>query len=168
MSTTTELIVRSIVIGGGATMTIDLWAAGLRRLGVSSLDFALLGRWIGHLPSGRFIHERIAQTAPVRGERLIGWGAHYSIGVGLAALWLAIGGSEWARSPTLAPAVVFGAVTVAAPWLILQPALGAGIASSKTPAPLFNALKSMITHIVFGIGLYLAAQATTSLAAFGD
>jgi hypothetical protein len=53
-----------------------------------------------------------------------------------------------------------GVITVLAPWLLLQPALGAGIASSKTPRPLFNALKSLVTHTVFGVGLFLAAYAT--------
>lgn len=48
------------------------------------------------------------------------------------------------------------AATVA-PLLVLQPALGAGIFSMKTAAPLFNSLKSLATHTVFGLGLYLAA-----------
>ena len=52
---------------------------------------------------------------------------------------------------------------VLAPLLILQPALGAGIASSKTEAPVFNCIKSLVTHTVFGFGLYLAALATASL-----
>jgi hypothetical protein len=54
-------------------------------------------------------------------------------------------------------------VTVVAPLFILQPALGAGIASSKTAAPLFNCIKSVATHTVFGLGLYLAALATAAL-----
>jgi hypothetical protein len=50
-----------------------------------------------------------------------------------------------------------------APLLILQPALGAGIASSKTPTPVLNSIKSLVTHTVYGFGLYLAALATASL-----
>ena len=46
-----------------------------------------------------------------------------------------------------------------APFFVLQPALGAGIASSKTPAPFFNTFKSLITHTIFGVGLFLAARA---------
>jgi hypothetical protein len=55
-----------------------------------------------------------------------------------------------------------GVVTVVAPLFVLQPALGAGIASSKTPRPLFNSLKSLVTHVVFGIGLFLAARLTAA------
>jgi hypothetical protein len=142
---------------------MDLWNAALRRFGVPSLDFALVGRWIGHIPEGAWRHESIARTAPVRGERLLGWGAHYAIGISFAALLLLSTGLEWGREPTLAPALLLGVVTVAAPWFVLQPALGAGIASSKTARPVFNAVKSLLTHTVFGLGLFIAARATQEL-----
>lgn len=159
-----EFVLRAALIGVGATLVMDLWGLLLKRVGVPSLDFALLGRWIGHLPSGVVRHASIAKAAPVRGELWIGWLAHYSIGVGFAALLLAIFGLAWARSPSPLPALLIGIVTVLAPWLVLQPAMGAGIASSKTPRPLFNCLKSLVTHIVYGLGLYLAALATRTAA----
>jgi hypothetical protein len=165
MSKTIDFVVSSVTIGAGATLTMDLWAAVLRRFGVPSLDFAWLGRWLGHLPRGRWIHERIALAEPIRAEALIGWCAHYSIGVTFAALLLATFGLAWARSPTLGPALLVGLATVVAPLFVLQPALGAGIASSKTPRPLFNTLKSLLTHIVFGFGLFVAARATASFRA---
>ncbi len=93
----------------------------------------------------------------------MGWFGHYSIGITFSALLLAVYGLEWARKPTLLPALIIGIVTVVAPLFILQPALGAGIASSKTPKPVFNSFKSLTTHVVFGLGLYLAALATASL-----
>lgn len=165
MNTTNEFVLRSILIGAGATMVMDLWAAVLRRFGVPSLNFAFLGRFIGHLPRGRFMHASIAKAAPIRGELLIGWCAHYSIGVAFAALLLATFGLEWAHAPTLAPALFTGVVTVLAPLFVLQPALGAGIASSKTPTPVFNSIKSLVTHIVFGGGLFIAARTTVCLLA---
>src|SRR5512142_2034546 len=54
-SSAMEYVLRSIVIGAGATLTIDVWAALLRRFGIASLNFALLGRWVGHLPRGRLV-----------------------------------------------------------------------------------------------------------------
>lgn len=163
MSETSELALRTILIGVGATLVMDAWALLLRQLGVPSLSFALLGRWIGHLPRRRWLHESIARAAPVRGELLIGWGAHYAIGMTFAALLISTFGLKWARSPSLLPALFIGIATVVAPLLILQPALGAGIASSKTPKPVFNSFKSLVTHTVFGCGLYLAALATAAL-----
>jgi len=155
-----EAIVRSILIGVGATLLMDAWAALLRQLGIPSLNFAMLGRWIGHLPRGRFVHESIARATRIRGERALGWATHYAIGIAFAGLLLATFGLEWAHAPTLLPALLMGIVTVAAPLLVLQPALGAGIASMKTATPLRNSLKSLATHVVFGFGLYLAARVT--------
>ncbi len=168
MNKTVEFALRSILIGAGATIVMDLWAALLRRFGIPSLNFAFLGRWIGHLPRGRWLHASIAKADPIPGELLIGWCAHYSIGVSFAVLLLALSGLQWARSPSLLPALAVGLVTVVAPLFILQPALGAGIASSKTPAPVFNTVKSLVTHTVFGIGLFLAARATASLIPAGN
>lgn len=157
MSFATEFVLRGIFIGAGATLVIDAWAALLRSFGVPSLNFALLGRWIGHLPRGRLMHESIAKAPPVRRELLLGWLVHYAIGISFAALLLAIFGLAWGRSPTLGPALVVGIGTVVAPLFVLQPALGAGVASSKTPRPVFNTLKSLMTHTVFGLGLFVAA-----------
>lgn len=163
MSDNVEAVVRTILIGVGATLMMDLWAAVLRTFGVPSLNFALLGRWIGHLPDGQFLHASIAKAAPVRGELLLGWAAHYAIGVSFAALLVSRFGLAWARTPTLGPALLIGVVTVVAPLFILQPALGAGIASSRTPTPVFNTLKSIGTHTIYGLGLYLAALAVTAV-----
>jgi hypothetical protein len=93
---------------------------------------------------------------------MIGWAAHYTIGITFAALLLAMFGLEWARTPTLLPALIIGVVTVVAPLFILQPALGAGIASTNTPAPLLNSMRSLATHVVFGLGLYLSALVVRS------
>jgi hypothetical protein len=155
-----EPIVRSILIGAGATLAMDAWAALLRRIGVPSLNLAFLGRWVGHLPKGRLMHESIARAAPIEGERALGWATHYAIGISFAGLLLATCGLDWAHAPTPMPALLIGIVTVAAPLLVLQPALGAGIASRKTATPLLNSLKSLATHVVFGMGLYLAARVT--------
>jgi hypothetical protein len=168
MNPTFELAARSLLIGAGATLAIDAWAAVLRRFGVPSLRIEYLGRWLGHLPSGRWQHEDIARAAPVRAEALLGWGAHYTIGVGFAALLLLSAGLDWARSPTLLPALCVGVVTVLCPWFVLQPAIGAGIASSKTRTPVRNALKSLLTHTVFGIGLFLTAHAAALLLGTGN
>ena len=159
-----ELVAASVLIGGGATVVMDLWLLLLRRgLGVRTLDYAMLGRWLGHLPRGTFAHESIAKAQPVRGELALGWCAHYAIGITFAALLLLILGLDWARSPSLMPALVTGVVTVAAPLFVLQPALGAGIASSKAPNPNAARLRSVLTHAVYGLGLYASARLWAAL-----
>jgi len=55
-----------------------------------------------------------------------------------------------------AHALIVGIGTVVAPWFIMQPAMGAGIAASRTPRPAEARLHSLLTHAVFGVALYLA------------
>lgn len=155
----------TLFIGAGATLATDLWAiARGRLLGVPAPDWSLVGRWFGHMARGRFRHERIATAEPVRGERAIGWTAHYLIGIVFAGALLAICGLAWARQPTLAPAMALGIATVAAPFLLMQPGMGAGIAASRTPRPNSARLQSLITHAIFGLGLYAAALILNLLA----
>lgn len=150
-----EGLVLAAVIGGGATAVMDLWTIARARLfGARAADYALVGRWLAYMPRGRFRHDPIAASAPVRGERLIGWTAHYLIGIAFAAALLAIWGLDWARQPTLVPALIVGVGSVAAPFLLMQPGMGAGIAARRTPRPASARLQSVLTHAVFGLGLY--------------
>ncbi|MBL0121674.1 MAG: DUF2938 family protein [Betaproteobacteria bacterium] len=148
---------RVILVGTLATILLDLWILLLKRLKVPTLDMALLGRWIGHLMQVRPMRGPIAGATPVRGESGIGWVAHYAIGIVFAFLFVGVIGDEWTRQPTLVPALLFGIATVAAPLFILQPAMGAGIASSRTRTPLRNVAKSVVNHAVFGGGIFAAA-----------
>lgn len=158
MSDRLEFVLFSMVIGTGATAVMDLWALLRQRLfGAPSLDWAMVGRWLGNIPRGRLVHDRIAAAPAVRGEHMIGWCAHYGIGIAFAAMLLAICGVSWVRQPTPLPALLFGLATVAAPFLIMQPALGAGIAASRAPNPNRARVNSLLTHSVFGLGLYLSA-----------
>jgi hypothetical protein len=154
---------RVVLVGAGATAIMDAWLLLLKRLNVPVLDFALLGRWLGHGVQGRWTHVAIGRATPIRGERALGWSLHYAIGIAFAALLLALVGSGWAREPRLLPALAVGVATAAAPLLLLQPALGAGIASSRTPTPLKNCVRTLANHAVFGVGLYVAAVAVELL-----
>lgn len=151
----------ALVIGTGATAVMDLWSV-IRRilLGIAPPDYGLVGRWLGHMARGRFRHEAIAAAAPVRGELVIGWTAHYLTGIAYAALLLAVWGLAWVRQPTIGPALIVGIGTLAAPFLLMQPGMGAGIAASRTPRPAAARLQSLINHAVFGLGLYAAGWVT--------
>jgi hypothetical protein len=153
-----ELLARATLIGIGAAALMDAWGFAARQaLGIQGLDYALLGRWIGHLPSGRIVHDHIGSTDPVRGERILGWVAHYTIGVAFAVPLLLVGGLAWAEAPSVWPALLVGMVTIAAPWFVMQPAMGAGVAGSRTPNPAATRMRNLVTHTVYGIGLYGSA-----------
>lgn len=148
-----------LTIGIGATVVMDLW--GLARkplLGMPPPIYGLVGRWIGHMIHGRFRHDSIAASAPVAGELIIGWTIHYLIGIAFAALLISIWGIAWIQQPRIGPALAVGIATVAAPFLLMQPCMGAGIAAAKTPRPAAVRVQSLITHVVFGLGLYISGE----------
>jgi hypothetical protein len=147
----------SILIGIGATAFMDAWLVLLKRMGIPTLNFALIGRWVGHLLRGQFAHAAIAKSVPIRGELAWGWLTHYAVGVVFATVLVGMQGADWLRSPTLLPALLVGICTVAAPLLVMQPAMGSGFAASRTPTPFKNCLRSVANHTVFGLGLYLSA-----------
>jgi len=155
--TSFHIIERIFLIGVGATAVMDIWLLLLSRLGIPASSFAIVGRWMGHVARGRFAHAAIAKAPPIRNELALGWLTHYVIGVVYAALLVALQGTAWLGQPTLMPALGFGVVTVAAPWFVMQPAMGAGFLALKTPAPLKNCLRSLANHAVYGTGLYLVA-----------
>ncbi len=139
---------------------MDIWGVARQPLfGFPRLDYAMIGRWFGHMTHGTFRHDAIAAAPAVPRERLIGWAVHYLIGVTFAALLIAIWGPAWGHHPTLGPALIVGVSTVAAPLLVMQPAMGAGIAASKTSHPASARLQSLLSHTIYGVGLYLSALA---------
>lgn len=152
-----EHFISTVIVGVGATLAMDAWGFVRRPLfGFSRPDYALVGRWFGHMPRGRFRHDAITEAAPVAGEKLLGWAAHYCIGLSFAAVLLAWQGLDWIARPTFAPAFALGIVTVAAPLLLMQPGMGLGVAAARAPRPGTARLQALISHAVFGIGLYAA------------
>lgn len=145
------------LIGCGATIVMDIWLAFLKRMGVQTLNFAFIGRWVGHLGHGRFAHASIGKAQPIPGELMLGWLTHYAVGVAFAGLLVAIYGIAWMQNPSLLPAVLVGVSTALVPLFVMQPAMGSGFAASKTPTPLKNCMRSVANHTVFGVGLYLSA-----------
>jgi len=157
----------SVLVGIGATATMDLGGATIRRAtGVPPLDYRLVGRWVGHMPRGRFAHESIATAPPVRAERTLGLVAHYIIGVGFAGLLLGCH-PRWADRPTLGAAMATGLGSTIAPLVLMQPAFGMGFAASKTPDPTIVRFRSLRAHAIYGVGLYLSGQALARLRGLG-
>lgn len=148
----------AIAIGIGATLVMDLWNLFLKRtFRIPSLNYCLLGRWVRHMPEGTLRHPSIAAAPRKPHECMVGWIAHYTIGVMLGLGFVLVASGDWLARPTILPAVLYGIATVVFPFFIMQPSLGLGLASSRTPHPTQARLKSLATHSVFGIGLYVCA-----------
>jgi hypothetical protein len=151
-------ILIAIAIGIGATLFMDLWNLFLKRaFRIPSLNYCLLGRWIRHIPSGTVRHASIGAAAAKPFECPVGWIAHYSIGILFAIGFILVASPDWLARPTFPLALLYGIATVVFPFFLLQPSLGLGVAGSRTPNPLHARLKSLATHTMFGVGLYLSA-----------
>lgn len=160
-------LVQGVAVGVGATLVMDVVAEVLRRTrGTKSLDYAMVGRWIGHMPEGVFRHDPIMAAAPVPHEKELGWAAHYTIGTGFAVALIAAD-PGWLSGPRFAPAVAWGVGTVVAPWLVMQPCFGLGVAASKTPDPLRARLGSLRAHATYGIGLWVSGRLIHALVGRG-
>ena len=151
------IILKIMAIGIGATLAIDLWVSVLKLFKIKSLDYKYVGRWIGNFPKGKFLHNKIQDTPPIPRELIIGWAVHYLIGITFAFILIVVYGINWLDRPSFFPAIIIGLMTAVGPFFIMQPAFGLGIASSKLPNPNLFRLKSLGTHLMYGIGLYVSA-----------
>ena len=158
MENVIPLVLNGFIVGIGATALLDLFAIFRRKVfSIPLPNWCVVGRWVGYLPRGQFSHQSMAKTPLIKGECLIGWATHYVTGIVYAVILFLLMGAEWARQPTLYPALAFGLVTVIFPFFIMQPSLGLGIAASNTPNPKQARLRSLLNHCVFGIGMYFFA-----------
>jgi len=154
-----QVFIAIFLTGIGATFVVDVWAL-LRRtaFGTPLPDYALVGRWFGYLLRGRIRHACIASTPALPGECITGWIVHYVVGVLFACILVGVSGVAWICHPTPGPALIVGVTTVLAPWLVLQPALGAGVAARLTPRPHAARIQGLLTHFWFGLGMYASAK----------
>jgi hypothetical protein len=153
-----DIFWRSVVIGIGATVLMDIWAIVLAKATGGSLpNWAPVGRWFWHLGKGKVFHDDIGKAAPYEHELALGWIGHYAVGILYGILLVLIAGSGWLAEPTFLPAWIWAIVTVGAGWFLLQPGLGIGWAASKTPNPAKVRFLNLVSHTVFGFGLYATA-----------
>jgi hypothetical protein len=139
-----------------ATAAADIWQQALRsRAGLPAANWRLIGRWVGWMPRRVFVHRPISAASRIAGEHAIGWAFHYAIGVAYAGIYAVAA----PNGPTLASALAFGAATVAVPWLLMQPALGAGAFARKLPNRRAVRIVTATTHLAFGLGLYAGLRA---------
>jgi len=151
-------LLSAIPIGLGATLMFDLWGLFLKQaFQIPPSNICLVGRWIRYMPEGIFKHSNIASSPKKSAECVVGWIAHYTIGITFAVIFVVLAGNSWLEHPTPIPAIAFGLITVLAPFYIMQPLFGLGLAASKTPNPTQARLRSLMNHAAFGVGIYLFA-----------
>ena len=156
MNDLTLTFVSAILMGLGATLTFDLWGLLLKyAFKIPPSNICLVGRWLRTMPEGIFMHANIVAAPRKRAECGVGWLAHYLIGISFAIVFVTGVGNSWLQRPALLPALTFGVVTALAPFLIMQPAFGLGIAAAKTTNRWQARVRTLMNHLAFGLGLYV-------------
>ena len=154
-----------IFMGIVATLVIDIWAVILSTIfKLPTTNWSMVGRWCAHLRTGQFIHRPISLSNPVKYEQTIGWLFHYIIGIGYAYLYVMLMVFIVIKDPSLTSAIIYGLVTLIAPWLVLQPALGLGLFARLADKPNTIRALNLFVHLIFGLALYFSW--TLSLALF--
>lgn len=155
-----------IVVGVIATLAMDLWLSLLLAMTGRPLgSWALVGRWVAGFSHGVFVRQSIAAAPSVRGELAIGWAFHYAVGLAYAAAYIALMQLAFGSAPTFLTAVIIALALLAAPWFLMQPALGQGFVASRTPNPAAVRTINVSVHLVFGLELYVGAVIWRSLPA---
>ena len=150
------LAMQGVLIGVIATIGMDIWAAVVKYvLRLPTTDWAMVGRWLGHMPRRVFVHRAIAESAAIPNELEIGWTAHYITGIVYGPVYLYIVRVLFSNDPTLISALVFGLVTVTSHWFFMQPRMGAGVFAAQTARPAMTRLIDLSMHGVFGVSLYI-------------
>lgn len=150
-----DIFLRSVAIGIGATILMDIWAVVLAKAtGQGMPNWAPVGRWFYHLRYGKVFHDDINAAAPYSHELALGWIGHYAVGIAYGILLVVITGPGWLLAPTFLPAWIWGIVTVGAGWFLLQPGLGIGWAASRLPDPNKVRFLNLVAHTFFALGLY--------------
>ncbi|WP_268244217.1 DUF2938 family protein [Shewanella litoralis] len=125
---------------------------------VPATNWRLVGRWVGHMKKGQFIQPALAKADSIPGELALGWLVHYVIGIAYGLILMVCFGSQWLNTPTLLAPLLVSWIGLAAPFFIMMPGMGAGIAGANTPKPAVVRFKSTVGHTVFGLGMFITAQ----------
>lgn len=156
---TKNTTLKTIIVGIGATASVDFFTFILGHFTHKGHGILYVGRWVAYTFKGTFFHDNIIASPVVKNEMLIGWIAHYTIGILFAFSLLLLFGKKWLQTPNFLAAMIIGNLTLFFPLCILQPAMGFGVAFSKLPQAGILLIKIISIHIVYGLGLYFTAVA---------
>jgi hypothetical protein len=101
---------------------------------------------------GKFKHDDILSTPPLKGELIFGILIHYLIGIILTLIYfvfLQITGIHATALLTIA----YGLVTTIFPWFLMFPSEGMGWLGRDAPGNAHLARASLFNHAFFGLGL---------------
>ena len=149
-----------VIIGLTGTALMDVWVIFLKRVfDIAPPNWAMVGRWVAHLKSGKVFHDDIAEALAFPSENLVGWIFHYFVGFIYVVIFMLLVGKEWLSELTLLPVWLYAISIILVGWFLLHPGLGLGMALAKTENPFRGRWMGLMTHSVFGLGMWFGAFA---------
>ena len=106
---------KTILVGVGATFTIDCFTFIISLFGNSPRGILFVGRWMAYMPQGKFLHHTVIETPAIANELIIGHVAHYCIGITFAFLLVKMFGENWLSKPTFHPALIIAIISLIFP-----------------------------------------------------
>ncbi len=149
-----DVIVTGIVAGVVGTFMMDSLNHLFARTGILlRIDVGMIGRMAAGWTQRNFRYSHPDEIEPVANEKLYGCITHYTIGVGLAVLFvlgwdLLVGGNVppiWA--------LAYGVATTVNSVFVVYPALGLGVFGRRSPDGIKAPLSSLTNHFFFGGGM---------------
>ena len=139
-------------------LIMDGWQQILRLVfGLPSSNWGVVGRWSMYVcTSGKVYHPSIDLTDSIKNEVLVGWIVHYLVALMYAiSFWFLV---EYFHilSRTILDGLIFGAISVAIPWIFFMPCLGKGFFASQTPNPILACSLALVSHSVLGVALAIS------------
>ena len=154
-----SLLLKAILIGILATITMDILSIALGRLGlVAPLPPRLMGRWFALVARGRPLQADIAKALPVKREMAIAVPTHYAIGITLALIFLLASAAFGLNPRNFLVALRFALCTNIFPWLLMFPAMGYGWFGLHGPPNTRLFRSSFVSHTFYGLGLWLGSS----------
>jgi hypothetical protein len=151
------IILAGVVAGVLGTLVMDTLNFLFSRTGViSKIEIGLLGRMSAGWSKGRFLYRHPGEINPVANEKLLGYITHYSIGVGLAVVYM-FGWDFLVGGPASAIwAIAYGIATTVASHFLVFPSIGLGVFGRRSPEGLKSTFSSLANHLFFGVGMAIA------------
>ncbi len=153
-------LARCVAAGTFATITMDAAMLGAalaskEAFSAERLSLGVMGRWTAALAGGHWRQGDISLDRPIRGETALGVATHYTTGIVLTAMFLAV---PRRRRPTLLAATTYGVATSALPLLVMFPSMGYGLFGSRSgEAARLNRIM-LLGHLGFGLGIGIGAR----------
>lgn len=154
------LPLRILVTGlAGATAadigrTIYQWATGF-----PPVNWSVTGRWFLMVLQGQPYVPDVGTAPSLPHELISGHVAYYAISVVFAGAYLTLLRLT-KREPSAWNGLLFGWVTMAFPFFVQMPLMGAGVMASATATPWLVIGRTLVHHSSFGLGLAIGALAT--------